>query len=82
MSPASAGHGCQIVTELTGVVRVVRVTGRLDSPTATSFRDRIRNDWTEEMLIVDLSRLSGLDSPGTGAVLAAAVRARPAVSSW
>jgi anti-anti-sigma factor len=75
MSHTVAGHNCEIRTKVTGVVRVVRVTGRLDWATASSFRDGMRDEWIDEMLIVDLSRMSGIDSAGTGVVLAAAARA-------
>jgi anti-anti-sigma factor len=76
MSQAVAGHECHIVAELTGVVRIVRLTGHLDWATASSFCDRMRDEWIDEMVIVDLSRMSGVDSAGTGAMLAAAGRAR------
>jgi anti-anti-sigma factor len=76
MSQTATRHECRIDTKLTGVVRVVHVTGRLDWATASSFRDRMQNDWTDEMLIVDLSRMSGVDSAQTGVLLAAAARAR------
>jgi len=76
MSHTVAGHECEIVTKLAGVVRVVSVTGRLDWATASSFGDQMRDDWIDEMLIVDLSRTSGVDSAGTGVVLEAAARAR------
>jgi anti-anti-sigma factor len=65
-----------MVTELKGTVRVVHVSGRLDWATAGLFRDHMRDDWRDEMLIVDLSRMAAIDSAGTGVVLAAAARAR------
>ena len=76
MSQTIPGHECQIVTELKGAVRVVHLAGRLDWATAGTFRDRMRDDWRDDLLIVDLSRMTGVDSAGTGVVLAAAARAR------
>ena len=55
-------------------VRVVHLSGRLDWVTAGAFRDCMRDDWRDDLLIVDLSRMSGVDSAGTGVVLAAAAR--------
>ena len=75
MSNSVAGHECEIITKLTGTVREVRVTGHLDWASASSFGNRMRDEWVDDMLIVDLSRVSGVDSAGTGAVLAAAGRA-------
>ena len=76
MTQKVAGHDCQMVTDLKGAVRVVRVSGRLDWVAAGQFRDRMRDDWHDDMLIVDLSRMAAIDSGGTGVVLAAAARAR------
>jgi anti-anti-sigma factor len=76
MTRTVAAHECRMQTELAGAVRIVRVSGRLDWVTARAFRDRMRDDWTDALLIVDLSRLSAVDSAGTGGVLAAAGRAR------
>ena len=75
MSNSVAGHECEFITKLTGTVREVRVTGHLDWASASSFGNRMRDEWVDDMLIVDLSRVSGVDSAGTGAVLAAAGRA-------
>ena len=71
MSRTAAGNECQIVTKRMGAVREVGVTGRLDWASASSFRDRIRAEWVEEMLLVDLGHGCGVDSAGTGEVLAA-----------
>jgi anti-anti-sigma factor len=76
MTHTVARHECQMVTELKGTVRVVRVSGRLDWATAGRFRDRMRDEWRDDRLIVDLSHMAAIDSAGTGVVLAAAVRAR------
>jgi anti-anti-sigma factor len=69
-------HQCQIDVEHAGPVRVVRVRGRLDWATAASFRDRLRDEWTSGPLVIDLGGASGMDSSGTGVVLAAVARAQ------
>jgi anti-anti-sigma factor len=76
MSQTVAAHTCQIMTALKGTVRVVRVTGRLDWATASAFRDRMRDEWVDGRLIVDLSRMAGVDAAGTGVVVAAVARAQ------
>jgi anti-anti-sigma factor len=76
MSHTATGHECQIATEMKGAVRVVHVSGRLDWSGAGSFRDRMRYEWVDGLLILDLRRLSGIDAAGTGVVLAAVARAR------
>jgi anti-anti-sigma factor len=76
MTQAVAAHECRMETKLKGAVRIVHVSGRLDWLTARMFRDRMRDDWTDALLIVDMSGVSGVDSAGTGVVLAAAGRAR------
>jgi anti-anti-sigma factor len=76
MNQTVAGHECQIVTEMKGAVRVVRVSGQLDWSSAGLFRDRMRDEWVDGMLILNLSRMSGIDSAGTGVVLGAIARAR------
>jgi anti-anti-sigma factor len=76
MTQDAAAHECHSEAELKGAVRIVHVSGRLDWVTAPAFRDRMRDEWTDGLVIVDLSSLSGVDSAGTGVVLAAAARAR------
>jgi anti-anti-sigma factor len=75
MIDAATGHESQIVIEHAGLVRVVRVRGRLDGATAGSFQDRMHDEWTDGPLIIDLSG-AGVDSSGTGVVLAAVARAQ------
>lgn len=76
MDRAATGHECHIAVEQAGPVRVIRVRGRLDWATAGAFRDRLRDEWTQGPLIIDLGQASGMDSSGTGVVLAAAIRAQ------
>jgi anti-anti-sigma factor len=76
MTQDAAAHECHMEAELKGAVRIVHVSGRLDWVAAPAFRDRMRDEWTDGLMIVDLSSLSGVDSAGTGVVLAAAARAR------
>jgi anti-anti-sigma factor len=76
MNETLTGREGQILVEYVGAVRVVRVRGRLDSEAAGSFRDRLRHEWNQGPLVIDLSRASGMDASGTGVVLAAAARAQ------
>jgi anti-anti-sigma factor len=76
MDEAVSGHECQMVVEHAGAVRIVGVRGRLDWATAGLFRDRMRDEWTQGAMIIDLGDASGIDSSGTGVLLAAAGRAQ------
>jgi anti-anti-sigma factor len=76
MYQAATQDKCQVVVEHAGAVQIIRVRGPLDWATAGSFRDRMRNEWTQGAMIIDLGDASGMDSSGTGVVLAAAVRAQ------
>jgi anti-anti-sigma factor len=76
MTQAMRAHECRMETEFKGAVRIVHVSGRLDGVAARTFRDRMRDDWTDGLLIIDLSRVAGMDAAGTGVVLAATGRAR------
>jgi anti-anti-sigma factor len=76
MYQAATEHKCQVVVEHAGAVRIIRVRGRLDWATAGSFRDRMCNEWTQGPMIIDLGDATGMDSSGTGVVLAVAVRAQ------
>jgi anti-anti-sigma factor len=76
MNETLTGRECEIVVEYAGAVRIVRVGGRLGWETARSFRDRMRHEWTQGSLVIDLSHASGLDRSGAAVVLAAATRAQ------
>jgi anti-anti-sigma factor len=69
-------QGDLIVVESAGAVRIIRVRGQLDWDTARSFRDRMRDEWTQGPLVIDLTYTSGMNSSGAGVVLAAAGRAQ------
>jgi anti-anti-sigma factor len=68
-------HECQIVVDHVGPACVVHVNGQLNWATAAQFRDRMRDVHSEPTVIVDLSRTLGMDSAGTGVLLATADQA-------
>jgi anti-anti-sigma regulatory factor len=76
MHETLTGAECQIVVEYAGAVRIVCVGGRLAWETSRSFRDRMRHEWTQGSLVIDLTHASASDSSGAGVVLAAAARAQ------
>jgi anti-anti-sigma factor len=75
VTPAPVEHECQIVSEHFGPVRVVHVSGRFDWATAPQFCERVRDQYTDPAVILDLSLTTTIDSAGTGALLTAAAEA-------
>ncbi|MDQ2726905.1 MAG: STAS domain-containing protein [Actinomycetota bacterium] len=71
-----ARHDCRLVSEYHGAVRVVRVLGCLDWTTACEFRDLMREECTEAMVVVDLGGTTHMDSVGTGHLLTATARTK------
>lgn len=70
----AARHDCRLVSEYHGSVRVVRVIGCLDWTTADEFRDLLRDECTDAMVVIDLAATTRMDSTGTGDILSAAAR--------
>jgi hypothetical protein len=65
-----AEHECQIVPGHVGPICVVRVNGRLDCATAAQFHDRMCDEYTDAMVIFDLSHSVSMDSAGAGVLQA------------
>jgi anti-anti-sigma regulatory factor len=67
-------HQCDIEDDRIGLVRIVRVVGRLDWATMGGFRDLMLEKVTEFVVIVNLDRAE-LDAAGTGIVMTTAATA-------
>ncbi len=70
-----ADHACRFTSEQLGPVRTVKVVGYLDWATADEFGHVIDEDLMGSPVIIDLT-LAGLDSAGTGRLVAAALRSK------
>ncbi|MDP9071229.1 MAG: STAS domain-containing protein [Actinomycetota bacterium] len=57
-------------------VRTVRLVGDLDASTAGQYREATAYLWPNGHLVIELSRLSFLDSAGLGALIGSIRRAR------